>query len=359
MNARFSKLLLSVVLVVAVVLGIVPFAGAQEGPKPAKVEFSAYEGNPILSRGSGDDWDAQSIHDPSMVIYDELYYMFYGGDHTGWTGAAIGYATSPDGLTWEKYSENPVFEADGTGFDAGAVVNALITLEGDTWVLYYLGQAQYGSNSTSGIGRATAPSPSGPWTREAEPVLTQGILGDWDYGGIAACSVIATSDGYVLYYLGGGLSTNRDLKIGMATSPDGIHWSKYNDPATSEAPYANSDPVMQPGPEGWDTVSLGKCQVLAAADGWEMFFSGKGAIEGSTASALRIGYATSEDGIHWTKYANNPILTPEDDPAEPAYAYVDLDTGPVIKESAYRLYYDYLWQFGGGIGVATGTVTRE
>ena len=34
MNARFSRLVLSVVLFIVVVLGIVPFAGAQEGPEP-------------------------------------------------------------------------------------------------------------------------------------------------------------------------------------------------------------------------------------------------------------------------------------------------------------------------------------
>ena len=37
MNARFSKLVLSVVLIVVVVLGIVPLAGAQEGPSPEAV----------------------------------------------------------------------------------------------------------------------------------------------------------------------------------------------------------------------------------------------------------------------------------------------------------------------------------
>ena len=39
MNTQFSKYLVSVILIVAVVLGIVPFAGAQEGPKPETVGF--------------------------------------------------------------------------------------------------------------------------------------------------------------------------------------------------------------------------------------------------------------------------------------------------------------------------------
>ena len=286
--------------------------------------------------------------------------MFYGGDHPGWTGAAIGYATSSDGLVWEKYPGNPVLEADDTGFDSTAIVQTLAMVEGDTWVLYYLGQSSYGNMVGSGIGRATAPSPSGPWTREEEPVLTPGSKGEWDQPGIAANSIIATDEGYVMYYAGGGLLSLRGIGIGMATSPDGIHWTKYDDPSTTESPYAESDPVLQSSPEGWDSVSLTAGCVRQTADGWEMFYPGKGPLEGSKVAVLRLGYASSDDGIHWTKYEGNPILTAEDDPAEPAYAYTDLRvSGVVVRDSTYRLYYDYLWQYGGGIGVATGTVTRE
>ena len=37
MNARFSRLVLSVVVVIIFVLGVVPLAGAREGPKPEAV----------------------------------------------------------------------------------------------------------------------------------------------------------------------------------------------------------------------------------------------------------------------------------------------------------------------------------
>jgi predicted GH43/DUF377 family glycosyl hydrolase len=353
------RLVFVLVIALAVLLAArVPLASGQD-PQAVRVEFTAYEGNPVLERGS-DAWDAQSIHDPSVVFYDGLYYMFYGGDHQGWTGAAIGYATSSDGLVWEKYPGNPVLEADGTGFDSTAIVNAHVTVEGDTWVLYYLGQVSYGFMPTSGIGRATAPSPSGPWTREEDPVLTPGSTGEWDNGGVSVTSVIATNEGYTMYYMGGPLLSLRDVGIGMATSPDGITWAKYDDPTTTEPPYAESDPVLQSSHEGWDSVSILGGGVLRTADGWEMFYSGKGKLEGETQIAARIGYATSDDGIHWTKYEGNPILTAEDDPAEPAYAHNDLHIASLmVRGSSYFLYYDYLWQFGGGVGVATGTVTRE
>jgi hypothetical protein len=360
-----TKRLLFVLMIAALALptlASLPPASAQEGRQPVKVEFTAYEGNPVLERGSNAAWDAQSIHSASVVYYDGLYYMFYCGDHPGWTGAAIGYATSSDGLVWEKYSGNPVLEADGTGFDSAAIVGALVAVEGDTWVLYYLGQETYANMPTSGVGRATAPDPSGPWTREEEPVLRQGSEGEWDYGGISPVSVIATNDGYVMYYVGGNLLSLQGIAIGMATSPDGITWTKYGDPTTTEPPYAESDPVLQSSPDSWDGVTLGAAGVRKTSDGWEMFYSGKGKLEGGTQLAFRIGYASSGDGIHWTNYAGNPILTPDDDPAEPAYAHADLGlagTSLIASDSTYFLYYDYHWQYGGGIGIATGTITHE
>jgi hypothetical protein len=39
-------------------------------------------------------------------------------------------------------------------------------------------------------------------------------------------------------------------KIGYATSTDGIMWTKYDNPATTNPPYAESDPVLVPGSPG-------------------------------------------------------------------------------------------------------------
>lgn len=359
MNNRVRILTVLSLLMVALGALNVPVQ-AQDGPTPLKMEFAAYEGNPVLSRGSGDEWDAQSIHGPSVVFHDDLYYMFYAGDPPGWSGTAIGYATSVDGLAWEKYAGNPVFEPDGTGFDAEAIIHTLVMVEGDTWVLYYMGEEYYPTPLSSGIGRATAPSPSGPWTREEEPVLTPGSSQEWDNRGIAPISVTATGDGYAMYYIGGALTRLRGIMIGMATSPDGIHWTKYDDPTTTDPPYSESDPVLQSSPESWDTASLAGGCVMPTAKGWEMFYSGAGSVEGAGPIVHQIGYATSEDGIYWAKYEGNPLLTSEDDPAEPAYAHADLDiTSVIVRDSTYLLYYDYFWEYGGGVGVATGTVTYE
>jgi hypothetical protein len=349
-------LMIAAFAAVTVLVAQVPLVSGQ-GESGVTINLTPYEGNPILEKGPYGSWDGQSIHNPSVVFRDGLYHMFYVGDRSGWTGGAIGYASSANGKVWEKYASNPILEGDGTGFDSGAVVGVLAAVEGDAWVLYYLGQQMYGSMSQSGIGRATAPDPTGPWTREENPVLTPGSTGEWDSRGVAPASVIATDEGYVMYYGGGDLIGDTNVMIGMATSPDGITWTKYDDPATIDSPYSESDPVLQVGLEGWTMSNISGCTVRQAADGWEMFYSEKGWSK-DTAPAYRIGYATSEDGIHWTKSSGFPILTYKDDPGSSTSANLAVGSA-VVSDSTYFLYYDYHWSTGIGIGVATGTVTWE
>ena len=356
MNARFSKYLLSVVLIVVVVLGAgrVPLVRSQ-GESNIAVNLTPYEGNPVLNAGDSGSWDGGLVIDGDVVFHEDLYHMFYTGVSTGWSFMAVGYATSPDGLTWEKHAANPVFAADGTGFDALAVDVGAVLVEGDTWVLYYMA---YRTPTALSIGRATAQSPSGPWARDEDPVLTSGNTGEWDAKGIYPASVIPTDEGYVMYYIAGDFTTGHDIMIGLATSPDGNTWTKYDDPTTTDPPFSESDPVLRPGFEKWQMVSIMGC-VRQAADEWEMFYAEKGTAPDYGSSRFRLGYATSADGVHWTKQGGFPLVDEEDYPSCPE-AMNDLRAqAVVVNDSTYFLYYDYGLVSPSGIGVATGTVARE
>jgi predicted GH43/DUF377 family glycosyl hydrolase len=91
------------------------------------------------------------------------------------------------------------------------------------------------------IGRATAVSPIGPWSVDPDPVLNPGPKGAWDEQGIFWPCVVQEDDSYRMYYTGKNLMDNA---IGFATSPDGINWTKHDDPQTTDEPYAESDPVL-------------------------------------------------------------------------------------------------------------------
>ena len=277
-------------------------------PLPIQLNFTPYENNPILKKGASGEWDWWEVWDSKVVLIDDVFHMFYTGKVEDSIG--IGYAFSSDGLAYTKHDANPIFQPDGEGFDAIGVGNATPLLIGDTWMIYYNGSAK-GERLSSGfggsgwidggsrIGLSTAPDPTGPWTT-GQIVLTVGNSREWDAGFIIPASIIATEDGYRMYYSAAQEPRGQESMCGMATSPDGINWIKYDDPNTTEAPFADSDPVMYPSSTGWDSTGV-HCSVLKTDTGWEMFYSG-------WIDDPFIGYATSPDGVNWSKYQDNPIF---------------------------------------------------
>ena len=82
--------------------------------------------------------------------------------------------------------------------------------------------------------------------------LIGGSAGEWDDKVCAALQILPTDSGLVMYYVGSDdwYPNAYTIQLGMATSTDGgTTWQKYNDPTTTTPPYAESDPVLKPGPE--------------------------------------------------------------------------------------------------------------
>jgi hypothetical protein len=271
---------------------------------PVQFDFTWYENNPILNKGASGDWDNWRVWDSKIVPIDDVIHMFYlgiTGDSNG-----IGYAISTDGLTFAKFEKNPVFQPDGVGFDASGFSGVVPFVENDIWMLYYNASAdgeRYGWDLPAGtsVGLTTAPDPTGPWSA-GQLVLKAGENGEWDSGVILPRNIFFTEDGYRMYYAAESKPVDYDYMCGMATSQDGIVWTKYDNPSTTEAPFAESDPVMKPSPVGWDSFGV-LCSVIKTDTGWEMFYDGW-----TSSTPARIGYAFSSDGINWTKYKGNPGL---------------------------------------------------
>ena len=137
------------------------------------------------------------------------------------------------------------------------------------------------------------------WTKQGS-VLDPGPAGEWDDNWLTPFCILYDDTVYRLWYGGEDGSIYR---FGYATSDDGLTWIKHNDPATTDPPYAQSDPVLVSGSEGeWDDGRIVTPYVLYHDNVYKMWYSGN---DGSTS---RIGYATSVDGIIWTKYENNPVM---------------------------------------------------
>jgi hypothetical protein len=148
------------------------------------------------------------------------------------------------------------------------------------------------------VQRATASEPTGPWAIEENILFEHGSRRDWDENWIALDSVVRAADGYHVYY------GSNDRGSGLMTSPDGITWTKYNDPETDQAVFRNSDPVFGLGEtDQWDEGFVNGATVWLSDNGWEMVYFGGPSGQPNDGSALGLGYATSEDGITWTRQA--------------------------------------------------------
>lgn len=260
-------------------------------------------------------WEKGWIYtDPGAVIYhDGLFHMFRNA-FKGWppTGASIDYMTSPDGIAWTEVNDAPVIVPEDVPFGTKATLAASVLVEDDgTWVLYfYTWTDNSGSENDGVIGRATAKDPFGPWTVDAEPVLKPGSAGSWDENLVISPYVVKTETGYSMYFNGYDSRGLAGLRMGMATSPDGIVWTKYDDPATTDAPFAESDPILAAS-EDWEQRGIGMARVhwQANQSRWLMFY------RASSGSALALGIATSTDGLHWDKQSE-PVFHPEDVPGQ-------------------------------------------
>lgn len=348
-------------MVVGSIILLVGFGQTGLASSPERIRFMPARCNPVLVPGQPGAWDGGVVFLPKVVQREGVVYMFY----TGTSGAvpemgaqAIGVAASSDGLIFSKFTRNPLLEATGTGFAAYSVSEGVPFVDGDTFILLYNARSSEGHGPGRFIGRATAPDPTGPWIHDLEPVLTVGPEGAWDCGFVSPNCVVTTGEGYALYYSGGKSFTSGEPRwLGMATSPDGINWTKYDEPQTMGPAFAESDPLLQLGPAGsWDSLAAWEASIRQTKDGWEMFYEGIGPVDTPIGHAVQIGYATSVDGIHWLKYENNPILGLGVEPLAESFG---VEVPSVIANKCYHyLYYGYGLHIG-VIGVALGTVSEE
>lgn len=197
----------------------------------------------MIRNGDFGYWDYERINAPS-VLYDKeegIWKMWYAGYASYFAGFGVGYATSTDGIHWEKYnsqSNEPglVFEASGYAddFDGYSVFSPEVLKIDGKYHMWYAGfggafsgnQIGY-AYSTDGINWERYVKPGAQFP---EPVLSVGGSGAWDEGEVASPSVIRLNDGtLIMFYQGSNLDQTR-TSIGRTWSTDGGKtWTKHPD----------------------------------------------------------------------------------------------------------------------------------
>ncbi len=221
--------------------------------------------------------------------------------------------------SFTRYGSNPVLQSAASTWYADSVINPWVMKNGSTWWMYFTG---WDSSSPSEIGLATS-SDGFSWTVGAAPVLTISSSG-WDSGGVGIGVVIPdpSGSGYLMYYeTGNGSITG----ISLATSPDGLNWTRYA-----------GNPLITPSASGWDRGYVGGVSAVLVENGtYSMYYTGAAGPLGANKRAM--GVATSTDGRNWTRYSGNPVLTRG---GSGSYDDTDMARGGVVKVgSTYYFYY--------------------
>ena len=288
--------------------------------------FSLYSENPVLEKGDG--WDNFIIYPASIIFHDGLFHMLYFGTTDQENQSPfdnIGYAVSEDGYEWVRASEKPISFSDELEYDLVGISDSFLLISQDNiWIMYFTGGSSTGLG-TSFIGRATAPEITGPWTFDDAPLLLPGDARGWDGGGIRNPQVFKTQTGYMMFFTGrhGNPRLNGRGQIGLATSPDGVTWTKYK------------DPVFKVGGEfAWDSKSVKLGAILQTQNGWAMLYFGT--VEKDMRTFENLGFATSLDGINWERYTGNPVFFTAED-AMPGFHFGDIDW--IFHDNTHFLYF--------------------
>lgn len=290
------------------------------------------EENPILTV-TPDSWETGGLMFPFIHYENGTFYLFYtGGDI--WTGpTSIGLATSTDGNNFTKIEE-PIFEGDGSGFDAYSVCIPVILKKDSVYYLFYAGASGSGFCSDGYTGQAVASEIMGPYERLAFPILEPGSMGEWDSQGVAPDRVFDSDSGLVMYFAGSSFPSTPQRE-GLAFL-NGNTWIKYDDPSTTNHPYAESDPILNYGTSpAWDTHCASFPDVNQITSGWEMLY------QGHYNNNWKIGYATSIDGIEWNK-KEDPVYSWADDLFAQMWGFtITASPTMVVVDNKYYIYYDY------------------
>jgi sucrose-6-phosphate hydrolase SacC (GH32 family) len=241
------------------------------------VNFEPYSDKPVFRHGDSTAWDRMIRERGFILKEDSVYKLWYTGFKDDDTATKyLGYATSKDGVKWDRYPGNPIYTGRWTE---------------DMIVFMHDGKYHMYAEGTNDVAHLLISDDGIKWEDQGDLkiVNTKGDTLPGPYG--TPTVYVEDNKWYLLYEI-------NDAAIWLATSTDKINWKNVSD-----------DPVLKPGPEKYDLGAVAVNQVVkhkgkyylyyhASADpGWQ-----------SNPGAWNSNAAVSTDLIHWKKYPGNPLV---------------------------------------------------
>lgn len=285
----------------------------------------------VFERGNPGTWDEFGVRDPALLV-DECGYLclenvamvlYYTGSHNKGFWQATGRAISYDeGLTWQRYPEDPVLSPKEGAWDSATTSTPWI-IKGDDEIyrLYYRGCSIRLRDEAIGL----ALSNDGIHFEKvgSRPILTADDFDDIPSDGymfMGVINVVHILDGrFLLTFEGCSASFGLTSQIFGAVSEDGEHFQPLN----SGYPIFTANHVRS-----WPVKRVANPRITVLEDHGLYMLAFNGCYNSGLYS---IGLAFSKDLKEWWEHPRNPVLSPSGTPLDDPFSG-RIEGGVLIKE---------------------------
>ena len=220
-----------------------------------------------------DTWD-KKIRERGYVLKEgDTYHMWYTGLNKEKEPLALGYATSPDGIAWQRHPENPVFKESWTE---------------DMMVIKVDGVYHMFAEGKSDVAHRLTSTDRIQWTDHGSLDIRTANGAPLSKGPYGTPTVWREDNIWYLFY------ERNDLGIWLATSNDLEVWTNVQD-----------EPVIKMGPEEYDQYGVAVNQIIKYKGWYYAYYHGTPFEDWSLWST---NVAASKDLVHWKKFPQNPIM---------------------------------------------------
>jgi len=189
----------------------------------------------------------------------------------------------------------------------------------------------FGYYIDTGIAGSTSRPRGGSWIVNEIPLIDVGGAGAWDEMIAGDPWLMRDPNGttYYLFYFGADASSPAFYQEGYAVSQDLINWTKN----------ATNPVLTKGNAGAWDSQGAGKGAVIQLGNTYYMYYDGMSTTDAPSGGPSKIGVATASSlAGPWTKYAGNPILTGGTEGNGDVTVEVDVPSPFVYQGTVYLFY---------------------
>jgi beta-1,2-mannobiose phosphorylase / 1,2-beta-oligomannan phosphorylase len=245
---------------------------------PEFVDFVPYPGNPVFTGGGDGKWDAKIRERGWIVREGDAYHLWYTGyDGTREGIRQLGYATSPNGIDWNRWPENPLCAGHW-------VEDMMVVKQGPTYYMFAEGLHDEAQLLTS--------PDRVHWNREGKLDIHMSDGRPISPGPFGTPTAWLENGRWHLFY------ERLDAGVWLAKSDDLKIWTNVRD-----------EPVLRPGPEAFDKRMIALNQIIKRDGVYYAFYHASS--DDRPPRKWNTDVARSADLLQWEKYAGNPIVGPD------------------------------------------------